>query len=188
MHLLNLSDALGELCQKIEIHLHLLTKFTKCFIQVQQMHALKLYYEDLCWPLIDSYKLAVTHQYLYLLRFEFCRRKKWGHFFAVILRPGWNHPYVNKSEWILTCACVFLARIELLDYNLHIQMFLFESVNSQFLCEYLDYPMISQSYYKKSNNNKNIYWMWTPSKSILILYCLMINWCTIFVMVIKVNF
>ena len=35
---------------------------------------------------------------------------------------------------------------------------------------------------------KNIYWMWTLSKCILISYCSMIDLCTIFVMVIEVNF
>ena len=40
-HLLNLSNALRELGQKIEMHLHLLAKFTKCFRQVQQVKVLK---------------------------------------------------------------------------------------------------------------------------------------------------
>ena len=40
-YLLNLSKTLGELGQQIEMHLHLLAKFTKCFRQVQQVHALK---------------------------------------------------------------------------------------------------------------------------------------------------
>ena len=39
--LLNLSKALGELGQKIEMHLHLLAKFTQCFRQVQQVKVLK---------------------------------------------------------------------------------------------------------------------------------------------------
>ena len=47
-YLLNLSKALGELGQKIEIYLHLLAKFTKCFRQVQQVKVLKKDHEDLC--------------------------------------------------------------------------------------------------------------------------------------------
>ena len=40
-HLLSLSKALGELGQKIEIHLHWLAKFTKCFRQVQKEKVFK---------------------------------------------------------------------------------------------------------------------------------------------------
>ena len=47
-HLLTLSNALCELGQKIELHLHLLAKFTKCFRQVQQVKVLKKDHEDLC--------------------------------------------------------------------------------------------------------------------------------------------
>ena len=45
-HLLNLSKSLGELSQKLEMHLYLLAKFTKCFRQVKQV--LKQDHEDLC--------------------------------------------------------------------------------------------------------------------------------------------
>ena len=58
--LLNLSKALGELGQTIEMHLYLLAKFTKCFIQVQQVEVINKGHEDLCWPLIDTYKLLYT--------------------------------------------------------------------------------------------------------------------------------
>ena len=51
-YLLNLSKTLGELGQRIEMHLHLLAKFTKCFRQVQQEKVL-------CWTLIDKYKLSI---------------------------------------------------------------------------------------------------------------------------------
>ena len=40
-YLLNLSKTFGEYGQQIEIHLHLLAKFTKCFRQVQQLKVLK---------------------------------------------------------------------------------------------------------------------------------------------------
>ena len=40
-YLLNLSKALGELGEKIEMHLYWLAKFTKCFRQVQQVKVLK---------------------------------------------------------------------------------------------------------------------------------------------------
>ena len=39
-YLLNLSKTFGELGQQIEMHLHLLAKFTKCFRQVQQVKVL----------------------------------------------------------------------------------------------------------------------------------------------------
>ena len=58
VHLLHLSKALGELGQKIEMHLHWLAKFTKCFRQVQKVKVLKKDQKDLCWTLIDTYKLA----------------------------------------------------------------------------------------------------------------------------------
>ena len=60
----------------INTHLYYLAKFTKRFRQVQQVQALNKNYEDLCWPLIDAYKLAVTRQYLYLVKYKFSRRKK----------------------------------------------------------------------------------------------------------------
>ena len=47
-YLLNLSKTLGELGQQIEMHLHLLAKFTKCFRQVQQVKVLKKDHDDLC--------------------------------------------------------------------------------------------------------------------------------------------
>ena len=47
-YLLNLSKTLAELGQQIEINLHLLAKFTKCFRQVQQVKVLKKDHEDLC--------------------------------------------------------------------------------------------------------------------------------------------
>ena len=48
-YLLNLSKTLGELGQQIEMHLHLLAKFTKCFRQVQQVKVLKKKdHEGLC--------------------------------------------------------------------------------------------------------------------------------------------
>ena len=47
-YLLNLSKALGDLGQKIEMHLYLLAKFTKCFRLVQQVKVLKRDHEDLC--------------------------------------------------------------------------------------------------------------------------------------------
>ena len=75
-------------------HFYYLAKFTKRFRQVQQVQALNKNYEDLCWPLIDAYKLAVTHQYLYLMKYEFSRRKEHSHFLGVVLLPGWNHPHV----------------------------------------------------------------------------------------------
>ena len=40
-YLLNLSKTLGELGQQIEMHIHLLAKFTKCFRQVEQVKVLK---------------------------------------------------------------------------------------------------------------------------------------------------
>ena len=62
-YLLNLSKTLGELSQQIEMHLHFLAKFTKCFRQVQQVKVLKKNdNEDLCWTVIDTYKLAVYCQ------------------------------------------------------------------------------------------------------------------------------
>ena len=45
---LNLSKAVGELGLKIDMHLHLLAKFTKCFKQVEQVKVLKKDNEDLC--------------------------------------------------------------------------------------------------------------------------------------------
>ena len=80
------------------MHLYLLAKFTKCFKQVQQVKVLNKGHEDLCWPLIDTYKLAVYRQYLYLVIYRSHRRKKLSHFLGVILRPGWNHPYVYVSS------------------------------------------------------------------------------------------
>ena len=50
-YLLNLSKWLGE---QTEMHLHLLTKLTKCFRQVQQVKVLKKDHEDLCWTFIDK--------------------------------------------------------------------------------------------------------------------------------------
>ena len=47
-HLLSLSNPLGELGQKSEMHLHLLAKSTKCFRQVQQVKVPKKDHEDLC--------------------------------------------------------------------------------------------------------------------------------------------
>ena len=101
LHNFSLGLALVELVKNtrwtwtINSHFLNLAKFTKRFRQVKQVHVLNYNYEDLCWPLIDTYKLAVTRWYLYLVRFEFCRRKKKCHFLAVILHPGWNHPYKN---------------------------------------------------------------------------------------------
>ena len=46
-HLLNLSKALGELGQTIEMYLHLLAMLTKCFRQVQQLKVFKKDREDL---------------------------------------------------------------------------------------------------------------------------------------------
>ena len=40
-YLLNLSKTLGELGQKIEMHLYFLAKFTKSFRQFQQVKVLK---------------------------------------------------------------------------------------------------------------------------------------------------
>ena len=40
------------------------------------MQALNKNYEDLCSPLIDTYKLAVIRQYLYLVIYKSYRRKK----------------------------------------------------------------------------------------------------------------
>ena len=93
-HLLNLSKALGEFGQKIEMHLHLEAKFTECFRQVQQVKVLKKDHEDLCWTLIDTYKLAVYCQNLFLVIYWSHCRKKLCHFLRVILCPGWNHPYI----------------------------------------------------------------------------------------------
>ena len=56
------------------------------------------------------------------------------------------------------------------------------------VCVFLHYPLISQLYRNKCNKNKNISLMWTLSKCIIISYSLMVNWCTILVMVIEVNF
>ena len=53
-YLLNLSKTLGELGQKIDMHLHFLAKFTKCLRQVQPVKSLKKDHEDLCWTLIDT--------------------------------------------------------------------------------------------------------------------------------------
>ena len=61
-------------------HLYCLAKLTKHFRQVQQVQALNINYEDLCWLLIDAYKLAVTRQYLYLVKYKFSRSKKLSHF------------------------------------------------------------------------------------------------------------
>ena len=47
-YLMNLSKTLGELGQQIEMHLHVLVKFTKCFRQVQQLNVLTKDHEDLC--------------------------------------------------------------------------------------------------------------------------------------------
>ena len=47
-NLLNLSKAVGEFGQKIEMHLYLLAKFTKCLRQVQQVKVLNEDHEDLC--------------------------------------------------------------------------------------------------------------------------------------------
>ena len=41
------------------------------------MQALNKNCEDLCWPLIDTYKLAVPRQYLYLVKFKFHSDKKY---------------------------------------------------------------------------------------------------------------
>ena len=61
----------------INTHFYYLAKFTKRFRQVQQVQALnKKKYEDLCSPLIDAYKLAVTRQYLFLVKYKLSRRKK----------------------------------------------------------------------------------------------------------------
>ena len=69
------------------MHLYFLAKFTKPFRQVQQVKVPNKDHEDLCGPLIDTYKLAVTRQYLYLLKYKF-RPKKIAPFLGVILRPG----------------------------------------------------------------------------------------------------
>ena len=102
-HLLNLSKVLGELGQEIEMHLYLLAKFTKCFKQVQQVKVLNKGHEDLCWPLIDTYKLAVYRQYLYLVIYRSHRRKKLSHFLGVILHPGWNHQYMPMPSFQALC-------------------------------------------------------------------------------------
>ena len=112
-HLLNLSKVLGELGQEIEMHLYLLAKFTKCFKQVQQVKVLNKGHEDLCWPLIDTYKLAVYRQYLYLVIYRSHRRKKLSHFLGVILRPGWNHPYRHCIRMHHTWAGGFLVLLSL---------------------------------------------------------------------------
>ena len=64
-YLLNLSKSLGELGQQIQMHLHLLAKFTKCFRQVQQVKVLKKVQEEVRWTLIGTYKLVVYCQYLF---------------------------------------------------------------------------------------------------------------------------
>ena len=76
-------------------HFYHLAKFTKRLRQVQQVQALNKIYGDFCSPLIFVCKLAVTRQYLYLVRYKFSCRKNRSHFLGVILRPGWNHPYIN---------------------------------------------------------------------------------------------
>ena len=40
------------------------------------MQSLNKNYEDLGEPFIDTYKLTVTHQYLYLVKYKFRRRNK----------------------------------------------------------------------------------------------------------------
>ena len=74
-YLLNSSKTFGELGPQIEMHLHLLAKFTKCFIQVQQVKVLKKDHEDLCRTLMDTGKLAVNCQCLFLVKYWSHRRK-----------------------------------------------------------------------------------------------------------------
>ena len=67
--------------------------------------------------------MAVNHQYLYLGRCKFCRRKIVP-FFVVILHPGWNHLYDN-STW-------FSAIMLRLEYERFLGKFwsLFQQPNS----------------------------------------------------------
>ena len=43
------------------MNLNFFAKFTRCFRQVQQVKVPKKNHEDLCWPLIDTYKLIVDN-------------------------------------------------------------------------------------------------------------------------------
>ena len=51
-------------------------------------------FEDFCWTLIDTYKLAVYCQYLFLIIYWSHRRKKLSYFLRAILRLVWNLLYV----------------------------------------------------------------------------------------------
>ena len=98
-YLLNLSKIPGKLGQQIWINFNLLAKFTKCFRQVQQVKVLNKDHEDLCWTLIDTYKLAVYCQYLFLVKYWSHHRKKYWNFLRVILNPGWIQLYVFSPLW-----------------------------------------------------------------------------------------
>ena len=85
---------------KNKMHSYLLAKFTKCFRQVQQVKVLNKDQEDLCWRFIDKYKLAVYHQYSYLVKYWSRRRKncptgrmthkEWNNFFYCLTSISLN--------------------------------------------------------------------------------------------------
>ena len=74
LHLLNLLNLDKYYTFKLFGQVH------QAFRQVKQVQASNKYYEYLCRPLIDTYKLAVTRQYFYLVKLKFCRGKKSSNF------------------------------------------------------------------------------------------------------------
>ena len=57
-------------------YVYYLAKFTRCFMQVQQVQVLNWNHEYLSLSLIDTYRLTVTRQYIYEVNYySHCKKK-----------------------------------------------------------------------------------------------------------------